>query len=135
MTSKEFERIKKMAAQAKAAKEAKAKREAEAKAKADAKAREKVRQENRDFETDLRSGNLEKYGFVSNRSPILPGYVKDNIEISYYGGELCAIYIDGESIEDIIDIPEASGPDDELCYRLTDEAITYLRKLIVKLRR
>lgn len=132
MTNKEFERIKKKAAQAKAAKEAEARREAEAKAKADAEAREIVRQENRHFEIDLRSGDLEKYGFVSNRSPILPGYTRDNIEISYYGGELCAIDIDGESIEDIIDIPEASGPDDDLCYRITDEAITYLRKLIVK---
>lgn len=132
MTNKEFERIKMMAAQAKAAKEAEAKREAEAKAKAEAEAREIVRQENRDFEIDLRSGDLEKYGFVSNGSHILPGYTRDNIEISYYGGELCAIDIDGESIEEIIDIPEANGPDDELCYRITDEAITYLRKLIVK---
>lgn len=128
MTNKEFERIKMMAAQAKAAKEAETKREAEAKAKA----REKVRQENRDFEIDLRSGDLEKYGFVSNGSHILPGYIRDDIEIFYYGSELCAIDIDGESIEEIIDIPEASGPDDELCYRITDEAITYLRKLIVK---
>lgn len=132
MTSKEFERIKTMAAQAKAAKEAEAKREAEAKAKAEAEAREKVRQENRHFETDLMSGNLEKYGFVSNGSHILPGYTRDNIEIFYIGSELCAIDIDEKSIEDIIDIPEASGPDDELCYRITDEAITYLRKLIVK---
>ena len=132
MTNKEFERIKMMAAQAKAEKEAEAKREAEAKAKAEAEAREKVRQENRDFETDLRSGDLEKYGFVSNGSYIIPGYVMGNIAISYYGGELCAIDIDGESIEEIFDIPEASGPDDELCYRITDEAITYLRKLIVK---
>lgn len=128
MTNKEFERIKMMVAQAKAAKEAETKREAEAKAKA----REKVRQENRDFEIDLRSGDLEKYGFVSNGSHILPGYIRDDIEIFYYGSELCAIDIDGESIEEIIDIPEASGPDDELCYRITDEAITYLRKLIVK---
>lgn len=128
MTSKEFERIKTMAAQAKAAKEAEAKREAEAKAKAEA----EVREMNRDFETDLMSGNLEKYGFVSNGSHILPGYTRGEIEIFYIGSELCAIDIDGESIEEIIDIPEASGPDDELCYRITDEAITYLRKLIVK---
>lgn len=125
MTNKEFERIKRLAAQAKAEK---AKREAEA----EAKAREKVRRENRDFEIDLRHGDLEKYGFVSNGSQILLGYTRGNIEISYYGDELSAIEIDGESIEEIIDIPEASGLDDELCYRITDEAITYLRKLIVK---
>jgi hypothetical protein len=125
MTNKEFERIK---AQAKAAKEAKAKREAEAKAKA----REEVRRKNRDFEIDLRHEDLEKYGFVSNGSPILQCYTRDNIEVSYYGGELCAIDIDGESIEEIFNIPEASGLDDELCYRITDEAITYLRELIVK---
>lgn len=129
MTNEGFERIKMMAAQAKAAE---TNCEAEAKAKAEAEAREKVRQENRDFEIDLRSGNLEKYGFVSNGSHILPDYTRENIEIFYIGNELCAIDIDGKSIEDIIDIPEAGGSDDELCYRITDEAITYLRKLIVK---
>lgn len=125
MTNKEFEIIKMMATQAKAAK---AKREAEAKAKA----REKVRQKNRPFEIDLKNEDLEKYGFVSNRSPILQCYTRDNIEVSYYGGELVAIDIDGESIEEIFNIPEASGLDDSLCYRITDEAITYLRELIEK---
>ena len=87
---------------------------------------------NREFEKELRKGDLEKYGFAPNGSSIFPGYNKGNIEIYYYGGALCAIDIDGESIEEILDIPEATGPDDELCYRLTDEVITYLRKLIVK---
>lgn len=85
-----------------------------------------------DFEMDLRNGDMEKYGFVSNGSHLLPGYIKDNIEISYYGGDLCSIEIDGESIEEILDIPKSSGLDDELCYRLTDEAISYLEELIIE---
>ncbi len=125
MTNKEIQRIKMMAAKAK---EAKAKREAEA----EAEARKKVRRENLGFKIDLLNENLEKYGFVSNGSPLIQCYTMGNIEVSYEGGELIAIEIEEESIEEIFDIPEASGPDDSLCYRITDEAITYLRELIVK---
>lgn len=63
---------------------------------------------------------------------IMPSYNKNGIEVDYYGGELCAIYIDGKNIEDMFEIPECRGMDDELIYRITDEATAYVLNEINK---
>ena len=59
-------------------------------------------------------------------------YEKGNVHLSFYGGQLSSIEIDGTEIEDIPDfcIPEASGPDDDLCYRLNEEAEAKILELV-----
>ncbi len=83
------------------------------------------------FEKNLLTGNLEGYGFKKHKSPIMPSQVLGDIEICYYGGDLCEITIGGRRIEELIDdIPGADGPDDELCYRLTEGALEFLMNKI-----
>lgn len=72
----------------------------------------------------LTGKELEELGFKYHSST-LPKYTKNGVEFSYYGGDLCVLTIDGKSIEDFFDIPEARGIDDELCYRITAEQLIF----------
>lgn len=73
----------------------------------------------------LTGEELEELGFEYNSSSVLPKYTKNGVEFSYYGGDLCELTIDGKSIEDFFNIPEARGIDDELCYRITAEQLIF----------
>jgi hypothetical protein len=69
---------------------------------------------------------LRNYGLEPNRSYLMPGFKNNAIEILYYGGNLASVTIDGEEIEERFEIPEARGLDDDLVYRITDEAIMFI---------
>jgi hypothetical protein len=72
----------------------------------------------------LTGKELEELGF-EYKSSLIPEYSKNGVKFSYYGGELCELTIDEEPIENLFDIPEARGIDDELCYRITAEQLSF----------
>ncbi len=77
----------------------------------------------------LEGKDLVKLGFQrDNNNFIFDSYTKNKVEISFYGGYLSAIYIDDESIEELVEIPPCRGCDDELDFRITEEALIYTYK-------
>lgn len=82
--------------------------------------REKARKgEILDFE------ELIKLGFEDENCSFLPRCTKNSVSFSYYGSELSVIQIGDEYIEDIFDIPEPRGIDDELQYHISEEALMF----------
>ncbi len=77
----------------------------------------------------LTERELMELGFKCE-SGILSSYKKDCIEFTFCGGELSSIYIDDEDIENIFGIEECQGIDDELCHRITKEALLFVYKKI-----
>ena len=61
---------------------------------------------------------------------IIKKFTKNNVTLTYYGGELCDATVNNKNIEDLFEIKQASSLDDELCYRITDETISYLLEKI-----
>ena len=73
---------------------------------------------------DIKFTNLDQLEELSSGS-ILPRYTSNDVEVSFYGGNLASITIGKNEIEDLFEIEKCSGPDDDLCYRITDEALQY----------
>ena len=128
MNNREFERIKRMAEQAKAAKEAEAKAKAEAEAKAAREAEENLHREVADFREDLLAGNLEKYGFALDDSPIGADFHRGNMVVRYYGNQLTSIEVDGVDIQKILGFDYE--PYVDLCSYIPDRAVAWFKKLV-----
>ncbi len=77
----------------------------------------------------LEGKDLVKLGFQrDNNNFIFDSYTKNKVEISFYGGYLSAIYLVDESIEELVEIPPWRVCDDELDFRITEEALIYTFK-------
>ena len=84
------------------------------------------------LKNDLLKENILQYGFADKGGRFDP-YTLGDIEVFYYGGNLCSITIDGDDIEDLLDdFPPCSGPDDDLCYKLDEAATEFLLKEIIR---
>lgn len=63
---------------------------------------------------------------------ICPQFKQNNVTLSYYGGKLCSVKIDDKEIEELFEIPQASTIDDELHYRITEDAVEFILNKINK---
>ena len=56
-------------------------------------------------------------------------FKKNGLELSYYGGDLSTAEFNGKNLEELFNIQKASCLDDELCYRITNEAVDFIIKI------
>lgn len=70
------------------------------------------------------------------KNELCPNFSRNGVTLYYYGGDLCDITIEEDNlivhIYELFDIPEPVGLSDELCYRITDEAIEFVLDRINK---
>ena len=91
--------------------------------------------EDTETETTVPTRNITKEMVLSGNGLELSGglihtFNKNSVTLEYYGGDLCIIEINGINIEDMFEIPESTHIEDELCYRITDEAMEFVLNLL-----
>ena len=72
----------------------------------------------------LEEDELEALGFIKE-GLITQCLSRNNVAFYFYGGNLSDIEVDGVEISELFKIPDGNGPLDDLCYRITKEALIF----------